>query len=392
MVKKWRIGIIVTAVLSLFLNFAFIYYDTIPFLWPKLEKKYFMDKTIKINEKTEQIIAAKSFEMVVSKHVTMVWGDANGLTRKFFDLRYEISSEDFKKFNYPRAFLFYGLAKYYESKNDIGKLKELKSVFDSYLDKKGKPLFVFDKIDQVTFGLTAFVLYKHYNEEKYLKLINQIFNFIQESTIDNDLINYRNGQSVFLNDMLGMVVPFLIEYQKHYKNANAIEIAKTQLEYYINYGVDKETYLPTHGIDLKTGIKVGPTNWGRGIGWYFLALAEYHKTTGEFQEEYDGIINTLLRIRNPEGLWSQFPGSMDYFDASSTLLFMYGMNLNKEIYKESKDITSLLKDYLSEDGSINQTSGDTYGINDYSKTFGKSELSQGVLLMLLSMIYENNKS
>jgi hypothetical protein len=48
------------------------------------------------------------------------------------------------------------------------------------------------------------------------------------------------------------------------------------------------------------------------------------------------------------------------------------------------EILSKLENYINRDGEILQTSGDTYGVNRYSATFGKSELSQGMLLLLLA--------
>jgi hypothetical protein len=46
--------------------------------------------------------------------------------------------------------------------------------------------------------------------------------------------------------------------------------------------------------------------------------------------------------------------------------------------------TYLLNDFISADGYVQQTSGDTYGINNYSKAFGMSDLSQGFLLLILN--------
>lgn len=65
-------------------------------------------------------------------------------------------------------------------------------------------------------------------------------------------------------------------------------------------------------------------------------------------------------------------------------MFLYGQTLiNPDLYTK-QEILSMFAKYINEDGEILQTSGDTYAVNRYSATFGKSELSQGILLLLLA--------
>lgn len=68
---------------------------------------------------------------------------------------------------------------------------------------------------------------------------------------------------------------------------------------------------------------------------------------------------------------------------STTTLFMYNMLLNQPFFTKNEAF-SLLSPYIDKEGYILETSGDTYGINNYSQSFGKSELSQGILLLILS--------
>jgi hypothetical protein len=64
---------------------------------------------------------------------------------------------------------------------------------------------------------------------------------------------------------------------------------------------------------------------------------------------------------------------------------MYSMkNVDSNQFK-NEEVLKLLKKYIAYDGSLLQTSGDTYSLNNYSKSFGKSELSQGLFLLILSM-------
>jgi len=317
----------------------------------------------------------------------MVFAEHQGFTETIFNLASRRNhSVDWKTYNYPAAFLYYGLSEYFIKKNDKKSLDEFKIIFDRIIDNEGNPLFNFDKVDQVPFGLVALNLYKYYKEDKYLNFSNFVYKKLLLMSDNNGIILYRKEYNIQFEDVLGMIVPFLVEYDKLKHDGKSIGIAKKQLDFYIKYGVDKETFLPTHGIELKSKIKIGPTNWGRGIGWYLLALSKYSSATGEYMKELKGMQTSLEALKTKEGFWTQFLGSSNSFDASPTTMFMYSFSvLNKNIYSKS-DVIKRLGKYISKEGAIKFTSGDTYGINDYSKSFGYSELSQGFLLLLLSNI------
>lgn len=371
--------------LSVLFNIVTLSLDTYPFIYPIIKEKFFPEKTLTvIDENTCNLILNRSIEMAESPKVEMVWNEPMGVTSSLIAMRSTRLSNEFQTYNFPRAFLIYGISEYLIKKQNDDKLNHLKIIFDKFLDKNGVPSFTINRIDQVPFGLTAINLYKEFGEKKYLKFADRLYEYIVRSIEEEGVVSYREGQSIIYEDMLGMVVPFLLEYHWEKEDESSLKIAKDQMSYYINYGVDKETYLPTHAINRKEKIKIGPTNWGRGVGWYYIALANFYKQTGEFKEEYEGLQNTLLSLRNSNNLWSQFPGGMDKFDASASTMIAYSILLYDNSFYKKEELLGYLKPYISIDGEILQTSGDTYGLNNYSHTFGKSELSQGMLLLALS--------
>lgn len=368
-------------IVSITFNLIVIIVDVIPYLWPILKRK--LNRNVLISENvSNEIILNQAIEMLNTKNSNVWEDDYPGFTRTLHSfLLGKKKNKEFRIYNYPNAYLYYGLSTHLIKVNDLGNLEKVRSSFDNIIESDGRPVFVLDKVDQVPYGLTALNLYKVYGDEKYLKFCATLYEMLVLATDDDGIILYRKKSDKQYNDVIGMTIPFLVEYSDVNKNPNILDYAKQQLEFYIKYGVDKETYLPTHGIDLITKIKIGPTNWGRGIGWYFLGISWFYKQTGEFKEEYEGLKNTLNKLRTEEGLWTQFPGSSSAFDASSSTMFLYCMK---------DDLSSLhvgglnnLYKYISKEGCIMGTSGDTYGINNYSKTFGKSELSQGFLLLLI---------
>lgn len=385
--------------ISLLANVITLSLDVIPRIYPVVKSRYFKEKTIKkIDSSVERIVFDAALKMAKSSKVTMVWDEPKGVTNSLLNSKSIASTNEFRKYNYPRAYLYYGLSNFLLRDKKNQKRESFKHLFDeSLIDERGNPRFDINRVDQVPFGMAALNLYKMYGKKKYLTFSHELYQYTVNSIDDVEgIVLYRREQPTVLNDVLGMVVPFLVEYAKITGSEEPLEIAKRQLEYYINYGVDKETYLPAHAINRKHLVKVGSANWGRGIGWYYIALSSFYKETGLFEEEYKGLTQTLLSLKNSDGLWSQFPGSSEPFDASSTTLFLYAMMLNPPLHtlttythKPSKGYSETLQNltnYISQEGVILHTSGDTYATNRYSSAFGKSELSQGMLLLIFSLL------
>lgn len=174
-----------------------------------------------------------------------------------------------------------------------------------------------------------------------------------------------------------MYVPFLMEYYSLTGDTLAKALARENILKIKEYSVDKETGLPHHGWNPDTKVKLGSANWGRGIGWYLLALAYY-----------DSMIDTPLVDNIMKMEYEQFPGQpYSSFDSSTGLMF--------EIFKQIADKRrapdiNIFKPHTTRSGMIDDCSGDTYCCNKYSGTFSKSELCNGLFLMLVSK-FSNNK-
>lgn len=372
---------------SLVFNLLVFSMDTVPFIWPKIENKILKKQAnAPLELASEKEIVSRALEIAHSKKPLTIWEEPKGITEAAFNYIINRNGHEFKIYNYPKAFLYYGLSEYLINNKDEQSLQKFKILFDQLIDENGSPKFTFDKVDQVPFALASLNLYKKYKETKYRAFCDKAFELIIQNTRADGLVLYRKDSDVYLDDLLGMIIPFLVEYHQLTENPQALLTAKNQLNFYIRYGVDKETLTPSHGVALASKIKVGSMNWGRGIGWYLFGLTALEKNTSEYSNEYSGIYKSLTSLRNKESLWSQFPGSSEAFDASATTMFMYSFSLiDKSLYTKA-DVLKLLSPHISRNGTILSTSGDTYGLNEYSKSFGESELSQGVLLLLLSNV------
>nr|WP_245987199.1 hypothetical protein [Maribacter vaceletii] len=158
----------------------------------------------------------------------------------------------------------------------------------------------------------------------------------------------------------------------------------------MKYGIDDSTHLPFHAININKKQGMGPNNWGRGMGWYMLALKSVINRNILQDDEYIDYtdkVNLFLKEINSlkqDRIYTQFPGTSYSFDSSTSTMLMYGENVLTPNKYSRKDILDIYKDYIKQNGIIDLCSGDAYGVNKYSFNFGESELSQGVLLLLLS--------
>ena len=204
-------------------------------------------------------------------------------------------------------------------------------------------------------------------------IFKQVINWRNERGI----IMYVNNNETQLIDAVGMYVPFFMEYYKETGDTLAYMTVDYNMRQLYEKSVDKESGIPVHGYNTVTGIKVGSSNWGRGIGWYLLAAAFCPQIN-------DPVLDQSLSVME----YTQFPGSNKHFDSSVALMF--------EIYKQSKDkqrelSLDFIKPHILTNGFVGECSGDTVGLNRYSRTFGESELCNGLLLMLVSIFDNANR-
>lgn len=279
--------------------------------------------------------------------------------------------------NYYLAYNYAGLSQYALARKDPSVLRFLQGRADKWLGADGKLNYTLCKVDQCPIGIMYINLFKITHEAKYKTAAESIYDFLQSRCIEGDLIPYNNPTTNF-SDAVGMFVPFLMEYYDLTHEEQALHIAEANLAHYKSFGTDKDTHLPFHGYDLDTKIKLGSCNWGRGIGWYLLAIA------------YCPQMNDSVLSCNVEKLpYTQFPLSSTSFDSSTALMF--------ELYKQGTNPSrklnlDFIRTHVRKNGLVSDCSGDTYALNDYSHSFGNSELCNGLLLLLYSKYDEMRKS
>lgn len=217
------------------------------------------------------------------------------------------------------------------------------------------------------------------NPQVEVKMLEQFQNVKEQGTI-----YYRPWvKNVRFVDTLGMVLPFL-------HACGWDDLAKRQMEEYdkaILNGV-----FPAHAFNLETNLPMGVFDWGRGIGWYILALIETADMEGQ-NERIMKLAKALLPHQKVDGGFGCFVfNPQSRMESSATVLI--GL-LFLCAYEQSKDATFLdaarktekaLMKATRRNGAVDYCQGDTYGIGYYSQIFSVMPFVQGLALRLSKKI------
>lgn len=361
-----------------------IQFYVIPVL-KKITKKINQSLFHKESNYSELELIEQSIKMASDKKVHMPMENSTDLLTNLRSLLHKHNKQNNLYF-FPKAYLIAGLTDYGIIRGDKNLMTRISKIYEFYFLDNGSAKFNFDKVDQIPFGIAAINLYKFFKLQKYRDIADFIYKKVVEWVdTSTQIIPYRTDSKLYFVDTLGMVCPFLVRYSISFNNSQAQDIAYNQILFFIEKGIDSSSSLPYHVVHKEYKIKLGPSNWGRGIGWYLLALAEFNKYFDDQQvsAELQKSFKTLRKFELEDGLWSQFPGTSLTFDASVSTMILYSMILNKNYKEDILHKIHSLKRHV-QDGILRNSSGDTINVNKYSTIFGNSELSQGILLSILS--------
>lgn len=213
------------------------------------------------------------------------------------------------------------------------------------------------------------------NPQVEVKILEQFQNVKEQGTI-----YYRPWvKNVRFVDTLGMVLPFLHACRWD-------DLAERQLQEY-----DKALLngvFPAHAYNVETELPLGVFDWGRGIGWYILALMETADMEGQ-NERIMKLAKALLPHQKGDGGFGCFVfNPQSRMESSATVLI--GL-LFLCAYEQTKDATFLdaarqtekaLMKATRRNGAVDYCQGDTYGIGYYSQIFSVMPFVQGLALRL----------
>lgn len=313
--------------------------------------------------------------------------------------------EPLDRINWPNGLLAKSLVDYYmEHKNSEEArriLEALKKYYDRWI-RSGHKMYY---LDDVFSGMALIDLHQITGEEKYKQATQKMIQFLfHHETDGSGGLPYRPAQKngYIFADGIGMVCPFLCKYGHTYGDMNAINLAVTQLQNFIQFGMDEKTGLPYHGYQYESGVKYGIIGWGRAVGWLMIGMAEslaYMEPTRPsyetIKQAYRRLVDKVEAYQLEGGLYSwQLAAKEGPVDTSATAMILYAIarSLDTKVLigiHKSRMVRGREALWNSvKDGQIYGALAECQGFCMYPQVYGAYPWSLGPALSLFVMTEE----
>jgi len=220
----------------------------------------------------------------------------------------------------------------------------IRDYVDALVDRDGNLLFARDELDSIQAGLLLFRLDRISRERRYriaADKLRALFGTLNRTSEGGFWHKDKYPGQMWL-DGLYMGGVFALKYAKEYGDDRLIETVLRQEELMRGHLRDSRTGLLFHAwdeyrrmpwADPITGRS--PEFWGRSLGWYGLALAEFLDLLPEgaagrsgLEEALRDFVRAIVRYQDQaSGLWYQVVDKGDradnWLETSCTSLFVY---------------------------------------------------------------------
>lgn len=189
---------------------------------------------------------------------------------------------------FPQAVLAKGMMDYYKIHINSEEAKEILDVVKRYYDRWIFRGMKIRNIDDAYAGMALLDLFQITKKEKYKEAADKLVDFLKEAPTDETgsfIYRPEENRGYVYAEGIGMTCPFLVKYGSLFGDFDAINIAVTQINNYMQLGMDEKSLLPYHGYDSSNGMKMGIIGWGNATGILMLGMSEtLHYLNPEFQE------------------------------------------------------------------------------------------------------------
>ncbi len=282
------------------------------------------------------------------------WGErmANSMMKTYPDsivvkAAGELKSSKPARWNYEYGVLFESFEQLWKETGDRTYYDYIKKIMDHFIEADGN-IRTYDlleyNIDHITPGRAVMVLYNETKEEKYKKaadLLHEQLIWHPRTKEGGYWHKLRYPYQVWL-DGLYMGETFAAEYSMVFKDAKKFDDIANQFTWMESHVRDSKTGLLYHAWDESKQQKWAdpvtgraPGFWGRGMGWYGMALVDVLDYFPKDHPKRKDLIAILQRyataVKNYQdptsGLWYQvldkgtLPGN--YLEASVSSMFTY---------------------------------------------------------------------
>ena len=277
-----------------------------------------------------------------------------------------------------------------ESTNDYK--REIEKIRYQLLDNEGNWRTPVNKVD---YAMMAYILLRTATNKQTVKpAMDSMILCIEDNLNADGMISYSAGKISRRRyvDTLGFVCPFLALYGKVYNKPEYITMAMQQISLFREKGMLRG--LPVHCFSSEDDYPIGIYGWGRGTGWYALALIDtYMEVEDQYYKEnllewIRELAEKLGQLALEDGGFSTILPAKNRYDSSATAILGYFLACYGVHHSDEKAIIcarrcrTRLMQVTKKSGIIDQCQGDTLDIGIFSQRFSWMPFVQGIALRL----------
>ncbi|MCK4295783.1 MAG: glycoside hydrolase family 88 protein [Candidatus Marinimicrobia bacterium] len=280
------------------------------------------------------------------------------------------------KWEYTQGLVLKAIMQVWLSTGEDKYFQYVKAYYDHFVDNDGNiMLYKLEdyNIDRINPGKPLFQLYQETGQEKFKKAVFLLRKQMKTHPRTNEggFWHKKIYPYQMWLDGLYMGSPFLAQFAKTFNEPEIFDDVANQFIWMEKHARDEKTGLLYHGwdesrqqrwADPKTGLS--QHFWGRGMGWYSMALVDVLDFIPEDHPQRQDIISILNRLSTAlskfqdaeTGVWYQVVDQAgregNYLESSASSMYVYTLfKAVKKGYIDSKFIEVAKKGY---DGILNQ--------------------------------------
>ena len=226
------------------------------------------------------------------------------------------------RWHYHQGVFLCGMEMLWEAEQDDRYDAYIQAYVDGLIDEHGNLYFARDELDAVQAGLLLFRLEKKTGRSKYRIAADKLRNLLNTLNLTSEGGYWHKDKYAYNMwlDGLYMAGVFSLKYANAYGDHDLRETVLHQEKLMRKYMKDEETGLLYHAWDesrkmpwanAETGCS--PEFWGRSLGWYGLAVAQFLDELSADEPGREALVNSLrdfvhalIRYQDAEsGLWYQ---------------------------------------------------------------------------------------
>ncbi|PZD93118.1 glycoside hydrolase 105 family protein [Paenibacillus sambharensis] len=250
------------------------------------------------------------------------------------------------RWHYHQGVFLYGMLRLWEETGEAELFDYIKGYVDHLVDEHGNFLFDREELDAIQAGVLLFTLHKKTGDDRYKKAadkLRHLFDTLNKTSEGGYWHKDKYPYQMWL-DGLYMGGAFAVRYGWHYGEPDLYDMVLEQERLMRSHTRDEATGLYYHAwdesrrtpwSDPETGR--APEVWGRAMGWYGFALADFLTIIPEGYEGRDALIEverdlltSLLKHQDQKtGMWYQVIDKGDrpdnWLETSCSALYIFAL-------------------------------------------------------------------